>query len=214
MEKPKVFVAPGTEIQIEIEGLEERFRSEVVGVDGQNYLIIKTPPALGAGRARTYLSAGDRVIVRYLYRGTVWGFRSSVLHRLVGGFNVAFISYPTEVENYDLRAAERIDARIPAVLICGDRRAEGLILDLSMTGARLFYGVGSEDPPRPDIEETVRVAAQFAGSADPCVIEAAVRNRSEDAERIVLGLEFRNLEPSATEQIRRYIRAVEDSVGR
>jgi c-di-GMP-binding flagellar brake protein YcgR len=214
MEKLKVFVVAGTHIQVEVEGLEERFKSEVVGIDGESYLIIKTPAALSAGLARSHLAPGNEVVVRYLYRGTVWGFRSSILQSLVGRFRVVFITYPTEVENYDLRAAERIDARIPAAVSCRDRTVGGMILDLSVTGARLVYKTGGENPPKPELEETVRISAHFAGAADSCAIEAVVRNRSEDATRIVLGLEFRNLEPATTEQIDRYIRDVEEFQGR
>lgn len=202
------FISLGTMLQIEITGLEDRFRSTLVGMEPDRYLMIKTPIALSVGMIRSYLLAGTTVTVRYLFHGSVWGFQCNIIQSLTGRIPVVFLSYPDSVENHDLRSAERIDCLTPGDVVTPDRVLAGMVTDLSQSGARLV--LSSEKVPglsrwTPDVGDTIALALHIPGLGSPVSVSARLRNLSRDEETVYLGVQFLDLEPQAQEQLLRFL---------
>ncbi len=199
------FISLGTEVTIEVEGVEERFKSRMIGVDGERFLILRTPVSIAAGLLRTNLTAGTKLIIRYLHQGTVWGFRSSVIQPVGGEIGVVFAAFPKEVENYDLRAAQRVEAHIPVMLVNGEKSVEGMIVDLSATGARLLFETSLIKELALSPSAPVTLLARFDTKDEPTRLESIVRSLREDSERTSLGLQYDSPSPEAIAAISSYI---------
>ncbi len=85
----------GCQVSIQVEGMKERLTSYLVGMLINSYLIIKTPSIVGIG---DLFPTGGSVVVRYIYLGEVFGFRSTVLGSTTLPFKIIFLSYPEAIE--------------------------------------------------------------------------------------------------------------------
>lgn len=202
------FISVGTEVTIEISGIEERFKSRMIGVDTDRFLVLRTPVSISAGLIQSSLNPGTGLIIRYLVHGTVWGFRSAIIQTLSGEIGVLFAEFPAEVENYDLRAAQRVEARIPVRLMTEQESAEGMIVDLSATGARVLFEPGQLEAGAPAPEAEIRLLARLDTNEAPSELSCVVRSTQEDSARISLGVQYADLEPEAKESISKYIERV------
>jgi hypothetical protein len=70
--KEKLVLTPGTELTMQIEGMEEKFRSILVGIESPVYLMVRMQIPT---RFRNHIDKGTIFIVRYLYLGNVYGFQ-------------------------------------------------------------------------------------------------------------------------------------------
>jgi c-di-GMP-binding flagellar brake protein YcgR len=207
------FISLGTDVSIEVEGVEERFKSRMIGVDRERFLILRTPVSIAAGLQQTNLGSGTGIIIRYLFHGTVWGFRSSVLETLGGDLGVLFVAFPKEVENYDLRSAQRVEARIPVRVIAEEETIEGMIVDLSATGARILVEAGQIKDAAPSPSASVTLLARFDTSDEPTKLDCLVRSVQEDSSRTSLGVQYESPSPEAVASISTYIDRVMSFAG-
>lgn len=207
------FISLGTEVTIEIEGFEERFKSRMIGVDGDRFLILRMPVSIGAGLVQTNLNPGAGIIIRYLYHGTVWGFRSNVIETIGGDLGVLFAVFPAEVENYDLRSAKRVEARIPARVLSGQDPIEGMIVDLSATGARVLFESSQIRDVAPSPSSPVTLLARFDTNDEPTELKCLVRSVQEDAVRTALGIQYQDPPPETVASISAYIDRVMSFAG-
>lgn len=198
------FISIGTHLQVEIAGLEDRFRSVLIGIDPDHYLVIKTPIALSAGMIRSCLLSGATIIIRYVFAGSAWGFQCQILQTLTGNIQVIFVSYPETVENHDLRSNDRIDCLIPADVTADGRVYPGVMTDLSQTGSRLLLSSVKNSGVEhwmPELGCELALELQLPGAAVPAPASAILRNLSRDGERVLLGLQFNRLDDSAQQAL-------------
>ena len=135
----RLSIEPGTLLQIEIGGIKFRFKSELVGLQADEYLIIKTPlvPSDAPfGMIKHKLFRGNDIIVRYLIGGMVYGFQSKLLGAISDPIKLLFLEYPKIVEQHDLRSHERVDCLLPGRLKFKDTELACLVLDISEKGCR------------------------------------------------------------------------------
>ncbi len=110
----RISIELGTQLEIEIEGVPTRFKSSLVGIEHDEYLIIKEPEAALYEILRNKLFRGNQIVVRYLCKGTLFGFRSQLVQATSTPIRLLFVEYPKTIEVYDLRSHERIDCFFPA----------------------------------------------------------------------------------------------------
>jgi c-di-GMP-binding flagellar brake protein YcgR len=127
----------GTTLNIQIKGSQSRLTSEVIGVVEGEYLIIRMPPLNSTGDTSNLPSEGNTVIVRYLYEGTVFSFKSRISHFITAPGKLIFIEYPEKIENQNLRAHKRIDCYLPANIKVADNTIGVAISDISRGGCEV-----------------------------------------------------------------------------
>ena len=136
----RIFIELGTEFQIEIEGITFRLKSTLVGMELGQYLIIKTPSFPSeVGNIKQKLFPGIEIVVRYLHKGTVFGFRTQLIEAFFTPRRLLFLEYPKVIEHYDLRSNRRVECIIPAKIILKEKETEGTILDINEKGCRIRY---------------------------------------------------------------------------
>ena len=104
----------GTELQLEIKDVSARFRSELLGMEVNKYIIAKMPMIVD-DNFEEKCSEFNRpeVVCRYLYEGTVFGFQSHLLKIILQQTRLLFIGYPERVEEQSVRDHERISCMLP-----------------------------------------------------------------------------------------------------
>lgn len=202
----RILLELGTQLQIEIEGVASRLKRTLVGMEPDNYLIIKTPGDPPFGSIKHKLFRRSQFTVRYLYRGTVFGFQSKLIEAISIPTRLLFLEYPNIVENCDLRFHERIDCLLPAKIKIKDEENHGAILDISERGCRyLIKALKGEKLPSVRIDEQITLRCQFPGIESEQVGTGKVRTMKMDERETDLGIEFHEIGPEVQNIIVQYI---------
>jgi c-di-GMP-binding flagellar brake protein YcgR len=208
----RILLEPGTQLQIEIEGVASRFKSTLVGIKPDEYLIVKTPKAALSGGVKNRLFRGNQIVIRYLYKGTVFGFQYKLVEAIFSPKQLLLVEYPKIIENCDLRSHERIDCLFPAKITIEDEERHGAVLDISQGGCRyLIKTLKGEKLPSVQIDEQVTLRCQFPGIEGEQILSGKVRNMKTDEQETALGIEFHEIAPEVENIIVQYISTVKES---
>ena len=84
----------GIKLLLDFDDLVVPFRSTLVGIESGKYLILKAPGPIG--RVDHDLFKVKDLIVRSLYKGTIYAFRSKLLNLVTKPSKLMFIEYPNQ----------------------------------------------------------------------------------------------------------------------
>jgi c-di-GMP-binding flagellar brake protein YcgR len=204
-------IAAGTLVQLRLLGMEARCRSTLVGMEPDDYLIIRTPMVPGI---LNRLRNGNRVTVSCLISGRVCGFQSSVLGHVMKPVPLMFLSYPRTVETYELRKEQRVSCLFPANAQISGQRFQGVILDISKGGCRFSSDVSCNmDISKIGMGESVNLILQWLGVEEEQVLAGSVRSKSQDFTKTVVGIEFEQAPSTSAGKIEAYVSSVTQFIG-
>ena len=203
--KEKLAIALGSELKMQIEGMEERFNSILVGIETPKYLMVRMQIP---SRFRDQIDAGTNFIVRYLYHGNVYGFKTKSLGSVKKPYKVTFLSYPETIESLNIRGAQRVSCFIPATLDIKKRQLRGLILDLGKNGARFVINTNIDLLSEVKIEDLLDVSFPLLGLDGVQTFNGKVKNISGDTEQFSMGIEFLDIKPHLKDCIENYVNDV------
>lgn len=202
----------GSELRLQVEGIDWAVRTEVVGMEPSKYLIVRTPDISNVSTTGRSLLPGDRVVSRFMDRGVMLGFESEVLEQVSRPERLLFLSYPDIVTPEYLRASARIDCFIPGQLHLGTKTMTGVVTDLSVSGC--LWRIKS---PRAEEQAMLFTALDRAmisqlqiklpNAEKAVLIKGKPRNIRKDDTRIRVGIEFVEQTSVAREQLAAYIDA-------
>ena len=198
--------APGTQIIVQFDGSDERFKSHLVGLEPGQFLMLAMPRL---DRGRSQLIEGLGLILRYVYAGSVYGFRARLQGHIMNPFPLLFLSYPPSVETLNLRKKHRVTCRIPATAQLSETRLEGVILDISASGCRLSArpaDAAALDPIQ--LGDEITLNFPLIGFEGDRTFVGRVRNISQSKEGIIIGLEFVKMGAETARSIESYVRRV------
>ncbi|MGR3220765.1 MAG: flagellar brake domain-containing protein [Candidatus Anammoxibacter sp.] len=188
----------GTEMQIEITDVSARFKSELLGMDVNHYIIAKMPMIVDDGfEERCSASNRPSVTCRYLYEGTVFGFQSHLLNITLQHTRLLFIEYPDRVEEQSVREHERVSCMLPCKIKAESLVLDGTVLDLSLSGS--LVSVRYEKKGTDDLIETlykshtVDFLLQLPGEPKAFLIPAIRKVVRRDDTMLNIGLQFCNI---------------------
>lgn len=141
-------ISAGSVIDIEVvmPAGSKRLKTEYVGqLDGQ-FLVLKHPSSKRLGAAIDHIKEGCTVIVRALLEhgeGHVIAFKTTIQSITSHPARLIFLTPPTQVQTYCLRAQTRVPTLIPAVINLAEYSCVGVIKDISLSG--LQFDIHHED---------------------------------------------------------------------
>lgn len=192
----KISVDVGKDVVVRIPGETQSYRGRVVGYDPYEYIIISV--RLPARTSRT-LADGGQIILKYLHRGTVYGFKTYSLGATRSPAPLVFVEYPNIIEKIELRRESRREVNIDGELYTQEGRHECLIVNLSTTGCKISARATARDPlAMTRVDDTMTVAFNL-GPGEVFKMPLAVRNIERAKGIISLGAMFLDL--SSDEEI-------------
>ena len=200
----------GTELLVEIADLKLRTKSVLIGMENSNYLIMKlSSHDFEAGLAHAKGGPGE-LIVRYLFKGSVYGFKTRLLKVLTEPDRLAFLSYPAKIEEFNVRNTPRYECILPAETIFGDETVELVIVDISMKGCRCVIKTASvADRDRlyssVDIDRVIPMRINLPGVEEKLGIKGRIRNINKDNDRVIFGVLFDEPDGKTEETLGRFV---------
>lgn len=191
-------ISTGAELLIEIINLKLRIKSHLVGLEHEQYLIIKVAPNDLLGTFRSDAVKESPMIIRYLYKGTVYGFTAQLLNILSAPARLFFVSYPEKFDEIRVLENARFDCILPASALVGNDIVEMTVIDISKEGCLCM--INSAEALREklygllQVNKQMDLKIQFPGMAGTFGLKGRIRNTSKDTDKIMIGLVFE--EPS------------------
>jgi len=192
----KIFVyAPGSL------GRERKLSCQLVGWQEGQFLLLTQPQE---GTAAAQLASGEKVVLRYVLGGEVFGLRTQVIRLQYQPVPLLFVTFPNEIENVPLRAATRVSVRLPTVVswlpsdlppsgvdvgVLRDVTPDGALLHVTLAEAKALKGRSLHVTFALAMDEEIRVNAQ-------------VHNHVRSGENHKLGIGFNWSNPEDQEKLR------------
>lgn len=201
----------GTELLVEIPDFNVRTKSGLVGMRPGHYLII----GMSEAGIKTEVLKESQIIVRYLFRGSVYGFKTRALSQTYIPERLIFLSYPMKLEEYKVRNNTRYECILPAKTLVEGIDAESVVVDISLEGLRCIVKCAlAEDSERLraalDVNREVSLDVQLPGMEDMLRLSGAVRNVSKDDSRVVYGVMFGSLGDDVRQRLTAFVSLISE----
>jgi c-di-GMP-binding flagellar brake protein YcgR len=170
------------------------------------YLICSAPSIPGL---YAKLRDHNQVIVRYVHKGAVYGFRCTLLGLMNEPFRLIFLSYPDNIEVIKLRKNDRIPCMMPASVKLNGVTFKGLVRDLSMEGCGMAFSTTSEDRLS-ELSLPIEAALSLQILGSQITVGGEVVNVRKYHGKVILGSRFKNLSSDASNGIQTYIKTMID----
>lgn len=180
----------GSLLQVKFEGL-GMAQTNLIGMDTGKFLILRTPliPDLWSK-----LYQKNHAILRYLYNGRVYGFRSTLLELVKKPYDLSILSYPDKLEYINLRRYDRISCQVKAEVSFEDRLFSVTVTDISEGGCSFVFNKSDgETLPVFRINDEVVMTLYLNENVAPIVITSHIRVFQVNSDRIVAGVKFMEL---------------------
>lgn len=196
----------GTEISIQLGEGGKKFKTLLVGMQHEDYLIVRLPqPAFLSKK----LPQGMGLILRYVHNGSVYGCMASVAGLIVRPFPLLFLTFPTEVQRIELRKGKRVECMLPARVTGVEKTVDGMIRDISTGGVLFSVKTDSSRPAPPfGVGESILVSFPLLGMEGVREFSGKIRRVAQDGQEGRLGIQFETLAEEIARKIESYIETI------
>lgn len=203
-----IYIDIGTRVYLEIEGVNFSVTSIFVGLLKDEFMIVTLPKRYKSVKSKLY--PGNKMVVKYLYGGSVFAFQTSVMEIITNPIRAIAIEYPKVVQERELRVVKRNSVVIPGRVEAKQTEFTVVLNDISKKGCRFKYfdNKGSMNPLREG--DIIRVYCQFPGVSDEIGAMACVRNVSREKEQLLIGAEFQDLTKTFLNPLMHFLFSIED----
>jgi len=199
----------GFPLQIHLTGVEEPFKTHVVGKEPGHFLIVEKPAALDG---KFSLNEQDSVQIRFLHLGEIYEFEATVLKISTDLVPLVFLDYPASIENISVRRTRRIVCFVPALMRCNETDYDGIILNVSQIGCRFFLKTAKLTDTPPIVDDFVSLNFTVLGAEGVLNFRGVVRNVRTTERGESYGIEFLNIPYEFVAQIDSYIDTAMDYI--
>jgi len=201
----------GTPMQLAFETVRYRLKSEFVGMTHHSFIIVSMPPAKSIPNSSRIYSKGTETIIRFVYQGIAYGFSSTISRALYKPSKLLFLTYPKDIEIYQLRNYERVICLLPVNLeLTTDETVAGHVTDISKEGCQFsaesaaFY----KKHELPSKEHEHAISLQLPGFENTITISCQVMNINQTKEQVKIGLKFVSMSDDARERLYDFLESV------
>jgi c-di-GMP-binding flagellar brake protein YcgR/DNA-binding NarL/FixJ family response regulator len=198
----------GGKIKIVFFDLDTELVSSLIGIIRNNSIIVENP--LPDNDLQKQVN-GERVMVKYVYKGKMWMFKSQLLEATNTPVPLLFLEYPKVIHYHELRKAKRSTIFIPSTFhLQGEKELFGVLIDMSLTGSLCQIMHKSEiNIPVMEIDSTVTLRCLLPGNPDEQQLYGKVKNMKIEHGETRIGVEFDSLQPQLTDTIGKYLYSLE-----
>ena len=191
----------GDSMLFKLDTVDGFLKTQFIGMRENQYLVTTMPK--GSAMIRDKFFEGNTVLVRYLYRGSIFAFQSQVTGVVNHPDKLVFLSYPAIISRQELRREPRMECNLKGVIDCGKTRQSGSVLDISRSGCRFTM-----TPPlkvKLNQRQNVTMHLDIDQSHDALSLTGNIRSMESSDQSIVLGIQFLDMEKPTQELINSFV---------
>ncbi|MGR3316974.1 MAG: flagellar brake domain-containing protein [Candidatus Anammoxibacter sp.] len=208
----RLAVELGIDLQIEIPGVLEKFRSELIGMAPDEYIIARMPQVVDAEYEKKCSdSIGSNVVVRYIYRGTVFGFNAKLIGIVAKPVKFMIINYPKSIVEHNMRQSERISCIFPGKMRIDTFSFAVNIMDISVTGCKIVMIQPDEYAERELANVKTKelktvLTFNLPGETGATTIDGICKNVIKNPSKYSVGIEFTDMSKVVVGKIRGFVK--------
>jgi len=203
-----IYIDIGTEVYLEIEGVNFSVTSIFIGLLKDEFMIITLPKRYKTIKNKLFPS--DTLVVKYLYEGSVYAFQTSVIETITNPIRALAIGYPKVVQQRELRVVKRNNVVIPGRVEAKKTEFAVVLFDISKKGCRFKYHDSVNNIFSLREGDLLRVYCKFPGVADEIGALACVKNIKRVKDRLTIGAEFQDLTKAFLTPLMHFLYSIED----
>lgn len=203
----------GIRLLIDFDNLDVSFRSTLVGIEHGKYLLIKAPSPFSQ-KDQDRFKVED-LIIKTLYKGTIYAFRSKLMAIIDKPSRLMFIEYPFKIEHHELRSHKRFKCSIVTQTQVMEKERGGVIENISEGGCLCVLETFPSDRDLAGnlVTDTIHFRCRFPGAQGEISFLGEIRNAKKKADEVAVGIKF--VHPDNAENVKQiigdYIRLIESS---
>lgn len=184
----------GTHMQLQVGQHAIRMESSLVGMRRDKYLILTMPGEPNKPAIRQD-EIGTKLVIRYIHQGNAYGFKSVVMDVIAGADRLLIISYPFQLEVFELRNYPRLNCFLPARVFLGNQVIDGSLNDISRTGAHFTCAKSDHVSNLAEhVDDAIKIDIQIPGSDGHIHIASNIRKVEASSDKFELGIRFEIIE--------------------
>ena len=193
----------GIKLLIDFEGLAVSFQSTLIGIEHGKYLLLKAPVPFG--RIDHDLFKVEDLVLKSLYKGTIYAFRSKLLGMISKPSKLMFIEYPRKIEHHELRSHKRFKCSIVTQTEVDEKERNGVIENISLGGCFCMIETFSADKKSTDdlLNDNIVIRCHFPGSKGEVNFIGKIKNARKKSDELAVGIEF--IDPENSEEVQTII---------
>lgn len=196
----------GTPLYLEIDGLDERLNSFLIGICPKRFILVSIPKQAESEPSKIYplLYSGNNMTCYTLCPGMAVAFSSHIIRFVMSPYPMLFLGYPAKLELINIRKHARINCLFEAVLHAGQTQVNGMITDLSRGGCSFVFPSDS-GAPQLDVNMPVVLESRQLAAQDDSTFQASVRSFRNKSDNKCIGLQFGSMPEAMSENLQRFI---------
>ena len=187
---------------LEVEGIEEKLNSFLVGMEKNNYMII-APPKEFEKYEKNWIP-GINISIKYLFAGTVFSFKSKLIEIMTQKIRLFAIEYPKSVQMIEFRSEKRSSSLIPFKANIQNKIKEGFIIDITRKGCRCSFKDLDIDKNSIEIDVPLSMQCQFPGIQEDQTIKGVINNITTSGKHISFGITYKDIANEVLQNIEDY----------
>ncbi len=203
-----IYIEIGNKIYLEIDGVNFSVTCVFIGMLHNEFMLITFPKRYKS--VKNKLFSGNKMVVKYLYEGSVYAFQTSVIETITNPIKAIAIEYPKVVQQRELRNFKRNDVVIPGRIEAKNVEFKAVIFDISKKGCRFKYSDSQNNMTPLREDNLLRVYLQFPGVAEEIGVMACVRNVKRVQGELSIGAEFQDITKTFLTALMHFLYSIED----
>lgn len=203
-----IYIDIGTQVYLEITGVNFSVTSVFIGMLKDEFMIVTLPKRYKS--VQNKLFTGNKIIVKYLFDGSVFAFQTSVIETITNPIKALALEYPKIVQQRELRIEKRNFVVIPGRVEAKKIEFPIVIFDISKNGLRFKYNDNKQNMSTLKENDLVRVYCQFPGMSEEVGTLSIVRNVRREKEQLSIGTEFQNISKTFLTPLMHFLYSIED----
>ena len=198
-------ISPGKDVAVLVPGSSSGYRGRIVGYSPYEYIIaqVRLPAAV-----RRDLTFGGQIVLKYVQKGTVYGFRAGVLNSVTAPAPLLILEYPDSIEKIELRRNSRHRCQIDGLLHAPDRERDCLVVNVSEAGCKLSTRTDARDTLRQTKVDDVMAVSMNLGTSGVLKIPISVRSLNFEEGIVTIGSMFVDIRREEVEMVQGYLEKI------
>ncbi|MBI2413100.1 MAG: PilZ domain-containing protein [Deltaproteobacteria bacterium] len=206
---PAIPIELGADVLLEILKFNLRIKSMFVGMEFGQYLIVRLSPNDLLGTFRSETIRESPVILRFLYKGVVYGFDTEIQNIVSAPAKIVFLKYPKTIVESKTVTTERRACNIPGMTMFGNEFVDLFVTDISPEGCRaVIKSVREALFSLIQVNKIIEIRMQLPRTHESFALRGKIRNLSKDSDSITIGVQFEEMTGEAKAKLGQFTAAL------